>query len=106
MDSTLVIAIGEFGRTPRLNAKMARDHWSQCYCSLWAGAGVQGGSIHGATDELGFSAVKDQVTVQDWHATILHQLGLDHRKLTYNRNGFEEKLTGTFEAKLIKGILS
>jgi hypothetical protein len=71
-----------------------------------AGAGVQGGSIHGATDELGFSAVKDQVTVQDWHATILHQLGLDHHKLTYNRNGFEEKLTGTFEAKLIKGILS
>ncbi|HBO52979.1 MAG TPA: DUF1501 domain-containing protein, partial [Planctomycetes bacterium] len=71
-----------------------------------AGGGIKGGAIHGATDELGFSAVKDRVTVQDWHATILHQLGLHHEKLTYNRNGFEEKLTGTFEAEVIRNILA
>ena len=75
-------------------------------CTWMAGGGIKGGSIHGATDELGFSAARDRVTVQDWHATILHQLGLNHETLTYNRNGFEEKLTGTFETKLIDGIRS
>ena len=75
-------------------------------CTWLAGGGIKGDAIHGRTDELGFSAVEDQVTVQDWHATILHQLGLNHETLTYNRNGFEEKLTGTFETKLIGRICS
>ena len=82
-----------------------RDHNKNAMCTWMAGGGIRGGTVHGATDDLGFAAVRDRVTVQDWHATILHQLGLDHEKLTYNRNGFEEKLTGTFEAKIIREIL-
>ena len=112
LDSTLVVWGGEFGRLPiaqlgndKSEKNAGRDHNKNAMCTWMAGGGVRGGVIHGATDDLGFAAVKDRVTVQDWHATILHQLGLDHEKLTYNRNGFEEKLTGTFEARIIDEIL-
>ena len=113
LDSTLVVWGGEFGRLPiaqlgndKSEKNAGRDHNKNAMCTWMAGGGIKGGAIHGATDELGFSAVKDRVTVQDWHATILHQLGLHHEKLTYNRNGFEEKLTGTFEAGIIRSILA
>tara|TARA_B100000953_G_C18000696_1_gene415012 strand:- start:845 stop:1462 length:618 start_codon:yes stop_codon:yes gene_type:complete len=113
LDSTLVVWGGEFGRLPiaqlgdnKSEKNAGRDHNKNAMCTWMAGGGIKGGSIHGATDELGFSAVRDRVTVQDWHATILHQLGLHHEKLTYNRNGFEEKLTGTFEARVIRNILA
>jgi len=113
LDSTLVVWGGEFGRLPiaqlgdnKSEKNAGRDHNKNAMCTWMAGGGIKGGSIHGATDELGFSAARDRVTVQDWHATILHQLGLHHEKLTYNRNGFEEKLTGTFEARVIRNILA
>ena len=76
LDSTLVVAIGEFGRTPRLNAKMARDHWSQCYCSLWAGAGVQGGRFVGESDRKAENPLTEPITPDMVGATILQLAGI------------------------------
>ena len=76
LDSTLVVAMGEFGRTPRLNAKMARDHWSQCYCSLWAGAGVQGGRYVGESDRKAENPLTDPITPDMVGATILRLAGV------------------------------
>jgi hypothetical protein len=95
-DETLLIWGGEFGRTPTSEGigKPGRDHcWSGF--SMWlAGAGVKGGQTIGATDELGFKAVEDPWHVSDLHATILHLMGLDHTKLTYYYQGFNQRLTG------------
>ena len=71
-----------------------------------AGAGVKGGTIHGATDELGLAAVEGRVSVADWHATILHLLGLHHDQLFIDINGLKEKLTGVNGARVVKEILS
>ena len=71
-----------------------------------AGGGVKGGIAYGATDEIGFAAVEDRVSVTDWHATILHLLGLDHERLLFDRNGFKEKLTSTFPARVVKEVLA
>ena len=112
-DSTLVIWGGEFGRLPIAqlrggkDARLAgRDHNKNAMVTWFAGAGIKGGTQYGATDELGFAAVEDKVSVQDWHATILHLLGLDHQKLIFNRLGLEEKLTHVFDARVIDGILA
>jgi hypothetical protein len=74
--------------------------------SWFAGAGIKGGTQYGATDELGFAAVENRVSVQDWHATILHLLGMDHQRLIFDRVGLEEKLTHVFDAQVIDGILA
>ena len=71
-----------------------------------AGAGVKGGTTHGATDELGLAAVENRVSVPDWHATILHLLGLHHDELFVEQNGLKEKLTSVFEAQVVKEILA
>jgi hypothetical protein len=71
-----------------------------------AGAGVKGGTTYGATDELGLAAVEGRVSVPDWHATILHLLGLHHDQLFVEINGLKEKLTGVNEARVVKGILA
>ena len=81
--------------------KAGRDHNKNAMCTWLAGGGVKGGVVHGTTDELGFAAVADKVSVQDWHATILHLLGLDHEDLVFGRNGFDEKLTGVFETRVV-----
>ena len=111
--STLVVWGGEFGRLPiaqlpgdRDAGKAGRDHNKNAFSSWLAGAGVKGGTTHGATDDLGLHAVEDRVSVPDWHATILHLLGIDHDRLFVERNGFEEKLTSVFEAAVVKGILA
>ncbi len=75
-------------------------------CGWMAGGGVKSGITHGTTDELGFAAAENPVSVTDWHATVLHLLGLDFHKLTYNRNGFDEKLTGVDEARVVDDILA
>ena len=112
-DSTLVIWGGEFGRLPlaqiagKKSAKLAgRDHNKNAMVSWFAGAGIKGGTQYGNTDELGFAAVEDKVNVQDWHATILHLLGLDHEQLVFERLGLREKLTHVFDAQIIDGILA
>jgi uncharacterized protein (DUF1501 family) len=93
LDSTLVLWTGEFGRLPVSQGSKGRDHNRNAF-SLWlAGGGFKTGHIHGATDDFGYKAVTDRVSVPDLHATLLNQLGLDHRRLTYSRRGREETLT-------------
>ncbi len=110
MDQTLVIWGGEFGRMPisqlRGDPKGAgRDHNPRGF-SLWmAGAGIRPGITFGATDDLGYEAVENKVSVADWHATILHLLGLDYTQLVFDDNGLREKLTSQYEARVVKEIL-
>jgi hypothetical protein len=92
LDETLVIWGGEFGRTPMAQSD-GRDHHIKGF-SIWlAGGGVKGGISHGATDDLGYHAVEDVVSVHDLHATMLHLLGIDHEKLTYRYQGRDFRLT-------------
>jgi hypothetical protein len=93
LESTLVIWGGEFGRTPMTEGRDGRDHNPYGFTMVLAGGGVKGGHIHGSTDEFGLRAVDNPVHVHDLHATILHLLGLDHRRLTYFHNGRDERLT-------------
>jgi hypothetical protein len=92
-DSTLVIWGGEFGRMPVSQGKDGRDHNPQGFIAWMAGAGIQGGTSHGETDEIGYRAAIDPVTVHDLHATMLHLLGLNHERLTHFHNGREFRLT-------------
>src|SRR6185295_16312525 len=113
LDSTLVVWGGEFGRLPiaqlppdRDERKAGRDHNKNAFCTWMAGAGIKRGTTYGATDELGLAAVENRVSVPDWHATILHLLGLHHEQLFVEQHGLKEKLTGVEEAHVVKGILS
>lgn len=94
LDDTLVIWTGEFGRTPTSEGANGRDHNILGFTSWLAGAGVKPGFAWGATDELGFRAVDNPVPICDLHATVLHLLGIDHERLTYYHNGFQQRLTG------------
>lgn len=93
LESTLVVWLGEFGRTPVMQGKNGRDHHPYGFSAWMAGGGIRGGQVIGATDELGFRAVEDPVHVNDLHATILALLGLDHQKLTYFFQGRDFRLT-------------
>ena len=99
LEDTLVIWGGEFGRTPMVqdepenNAYKGRDHHNKAYSMWFAGGGIKPGVTIGKTDELGFDAVEDRVHVHDMHATLLHQLGFDHEKLTYRFQGRDFRLT-------------
>jgi hypothetical protein len=113
LNSTLVVWGGEFGRLPiaQLSAdkderKAGRDHNKNAFCTWLAGAGVKGGTTFGATDELGMAAVEDRVSVPDWHATILHLLGLHHDQLYFDQNGLKDKLTGVTGGNVVTGILA
>ncbi len=93
LDSTLVIWGGEFGRMPVSQGKDGRDHNPQGFIAWMAGAGIKGGTSFGETDEIGYKAVVDRVTVHDLHATMLHLLGIDHKRLTHFHNGRNFRLT-------------
>lgn len=93
LDDTLVICSGEFGRTPVAQSGDGRDHNPYGYTSWMAGAGVKHGFIYGSTDEFGYHAVEDRMHIHDLHATVLHILGLDHKKLTYFHGGRDFRLT-------------
>ena len=93
LDQTLVVWGGEFGRTPMSEKSDGRDHNPYGFSMFLAGGGVKGGVTHGATDEFGLYAVEDKVHVHDLHATMLHLMGLDHRRLTFPHDGRDEKLT-------------
>ena len=96
LKDTLVIWGGEFGRTPYGQSGSGRDHNNKGF-SLWmAGAGLKGGYSHGATDEFGYEAVEKPVHIHDWHATVLHLLGLDHERLTFNYGGRDFRLTDVY----------
>jgi arylsulfatase A-like enzyme len=113
LDETLVVWGGEFGRLPiaqlppdKDERKAGRDHNKNAFCSWLAGAGVKAGTTYGATDDLGFAAVENKVSVPDWHATLLHLLGLSHEELFVEQHGLKEKLTGVQEAHVVEGILA
>ena len=96
LDSTLVIWHGEFGRMPISQRGVGRDH-NPGAMSIWmAGAGIKGGQIIGSTDEFGYKAEDQPVSIHDLHATILHLLGMDHTKLTYRFNGRDMRLTDVY----------
>ena len=92
-DDTLIVWGGEFGRTPTSEGAKGRDHHSTGFTMWLAGGGVKGGHVHGATDELGFHAVREKVHVHDLHATVLALLGVDHERLTYRYSGRDFRLT-------------
>jgi hypothetical protein len=93
LDSTLVVWGGEFGRTPMTEGTTGRDHNPHGFCMWLAGGGVKGGRVIGETDPVGLRAATDKTHVHDIHATILHLLGLNHRRLTFRHNGRNERLT-------------
>ena len=105
LKDTLVVWGGEFGRTPMAQGN-GRDHHIKGF-SLWmAGGGIKGGTSYGATDELGYNAVENVVSVHDFHATMLHLLGIEHERFTYKFQGLDFKLTGVEPARVIKDILA
>ena len=106
LDQTLVVWCTEFGRLPFFQANgTGRDHNIEGFTCFLAGAGVKHGFSHGVTDELGWKVVEKPATVYDFNATILHLLGLDHERLTYQYNGFERRLTDV-HGEVIAPILS
>lgn len=105
LKDTLIIWGGEFGRTPMGQGSGGRDHHIKGF-SLWmAGGGINGGTTYGATDEFGYNAVENRVHVRDFHATMLHLLGIDHNRFTYKFQGLDFRLTGVEEAHVIKDVL-
>jgi hypothetical protein len=104
LDSTLVVWGGEFGRTPTAQGK-GRDHHARGFTMWLAGGGVKGGMTYGATDEFGYHAVENKVSVPDLHATILHLLGLDHKRLTYKFQGRDVRLTDV-SGEVLKPVLA
>ena len=105
LEDTLVIWSGEFGRTPHAEGTDGRDHNVKAFTSWMAGGGVKGGFSHGRSDDYGYEAVDGKVPIHDWHATILHLLGLDHEKLTYRHAGRDFRLTET-QGQVVREILA
>jgi hypothetical protein len=105
LEDTLVVWGGEFGRMPVSEKGNGRDHNPQGFLVWMAGGGVKGGVSHGATDEIGWKAADAPVSVHDLHATILHLLGLDHKRLTYLHNGRRFRLTDV-EGEIVDEILA
>jgi hypothetical protein len=106
LDSTLVIWCGEFGRLPLVQkGGTGRDHNPHAFTTWMAGGGVKGGTLHGATDELGHKAAENRVSVNDLHATVLHLLGLEHTRLTYRFNGRDFRLTDV-AGNVVKEIIA
>lgn len=104
LKDTLVIWGGEFGRTPSAQSD-GRDHNARGYTMWMAGGGVKGGFAHGRTDDYGFEAVDGKVHIHDWHATVLHLLGLNHEKLTFKHAGREMRLTDV-KGSVVKEVIA
>jgi hypothetical protein len=104
LDDTLVVWTTEFGRTPGQDGPKGRGHHGACYSSWLAGGGVKGGMVHGSTDEIGAVVAERQVHVHDFHATLLHLLGIDHEKLIYRHAGRDFRLTDVF-GNVVRDIL-
>jgi hypothetical protein len=105
LDETLVVWGGEFGRTPMSQGGDGRDHHIKGFSFLLAGGGIKPGLAYGATDELGYAAVDKPVSVHDFHATMLHLLGIDHLRLTVKFQGLDTRLTGV-SGVVVRGILA
>lgn len=108
LEDTIVVWGGEFGRTPMGEAREStgRNHHIDAFTMWMAGGGFKPGFVYGQTDELGFGVVENPVHVHDLHATLLHQLGLDHERLTVRFQGLDFKLTGVEKAKVVRDLLA
>ncbi len=107
LDDTLVVFTTEFGRGPFVQSPGTdgRGHHARVYSSWLAGAGIRGGIVHGSSDELGDRVAENEVNVHDLQATILHQLGLDHERLTYRHAGRDFRLTDV-HGRVVREILA
>jgi hypothetical protein len=111
LDETLVVWGGEFGRTiycqgPLTRQNYGRDHHPRCFTIWMAGGGVKPGIVYGQTDDFSYNIVENPVHIHDMNATILHCLGIDHRRLTFKFQGLDMRLTGVEEHHPVKGILA
>jgi uncharacterized protein (DUF1501 family) len=112
LEETLVVWGSEFGRTTYCQGKLTRndygrDHHPRCFTYWFAGAGIKPGVTYGETDDFSYNVVKDPVHIRDINATILHLLGMDHKRLTYRFQGLDQRLTGVEEeAKVVGEILT
>jgi uncharacterized protein (DUF1501 family) len=105
LDDTLVIWGGEFGRTPMSQGGDGRDHHIKGFSFMLAGAGIKAGITYGTTDDLGYAAQENPVSVHDFHATMLHLLGVDHKRLAVKFQGLDVRLTGV-TGDVVKDILA
>ncbi|MDF2440280.1 MAG: hypothetical protein JWN98_1264 [Abditibacteriota bacterium] len=105
LEDTLVLWGGEFGRTPTAQGNDGRDHNPNGFTMWMAGGGIKPGTIYGATDDYGYHAVQDKMHVHDLHATMLHLLGIDHKKLTYRYGGRDFRLTDVF-GEVAHGVIA
>jgi hypothetical protein len=111
LDDTLVIWGGEFGRTIYSQGGLTkdnygRDHHPRCFTMWMAGGGSRPGTIYGQTDDFSYNIVADPVEVHDFHATVLHLLGIEHERFTYKFQGLDQRLTGVEPAKVIPGLMA
>lgn len=112
LDSTLVIWGGEFGRTIYSQGQLShtnygRDHHPRCFTIWMAGGGIRPGTVFGETDDFSYNIIKDPVHIRDFHATVLHLLGIDHERFTYRYQGLDQRLTSVIEpARVVKEILA
>ncbi len=111
LDETLVIWGGEFGRTIYCQGNLTpqnygRDHHPRCFSIWMAGGGIKPGTVHGETDDFSYNIVANPVHIRDLNATILHQLGIDHERLSVKHRGLDVKLTGVEKARVVKEILA
>ncbi len=105
LDTTLVVWGGEFGRSPVAENGKGRDHHPKGFTMWMCGGGIKGGLVHGSTDEFGYAAIENKVSVPDLHATILHLMGLNHERLTYRHSGRDYRLTDV-SGQVISSILA
>ncbi|MEO0414353.1 MAG: DUF1501 domain-containing protein [Verrucomicrobiota bacterium] len=111
LEDTMVVFGGEFGRTIYSQGKLTkdshgRDHHGRCFSTWVAGGGFKEGVDYGETDDYAYNIVKDPVHINDFNATVLHNLGIDHEKFTFKHQGLDSRLTGVEHRKVIKGILA
>ena len=110
-DETLIIWGGEFGRTIYSQGGLShenygRDHHPRCFSMWMAGGGSKGGTVYGTTDEFSYNIVENPVHIRDFHATVLHLLGRDHRRFTYRYQGLDQRLTGVEETRIVKELIA
>jgi uncharacterized protein (DUF1501 family) len=108
LDETLIVCGGEFGRLPisQKGEKPGRDHNPNAFTLWMAGGGVKGGTRYGETDEIGNKAAVNKVSIRDFHATLLHAIGLNHEQLVYPFQGLDQRLTGVEKARIIRDLFS
>lgn len=111
LDETLIIWGGEFGRTVYSQGGLSktnygRDHHPRCFTMWMAGGGMRGGTVYGETDDFSYNIVKDPVHIRDFHATVMHLLGYDHKRFSFKYQGLDQRLTGVLPARVIREILA